>query len=94
MMKLIYAETALNEIRRMHPAIRLEVRRVLETLQDNAHAGKPLQNELMGYHSLAYKRYRIIYKITAASREIHIYTIGHRSDVYEKFSQFVKQPRL
>ncbi len=88
-MKIVYAAIAHERIRQLHPLIRQNIRQSIETLVANPYAGKPLENELDGYHSLACLRYRIIYEIK--NKTILIQTIGHREDVYEVFSQQVKQ---
>ena len=44
--------------------------------------GKPLVNELSGYHSARRGAYRVIYRIDGASRTVHVVRIDHRADVY------------
>jgi mRNA interferase RelE/StbE len=44
--------------------------------------GKPLTNELTGYHSARRGAYRVIYRIADQSRTVHVVRIDHRADVY------------
>jgi mRNA-degrading endonuclease RelE of RelBE toxin-antitoxin system len=44
--------------------------------------GKPLTNELTGYHSARRGAYRVIYRIDDEARTVHVVRIDHRSDVY------------
>ena|SRR5438067_12498373 len=60
---------------------------------DPAQLGKPLQDELRGYHRLSYGRYRIIYRVRSSGasmgRIVQIVYVGIRKagdkrDVYEQ----------
>ncbi|MGH3192881.1 MAG: type II toxin-antitoxin system RelE family toxin [Streptosporangiaceae bacterium] len=44
--------------------------------------GKPLTNELTGYHSARRGAYRVIYRIDYDGRAVHVVRIDHRADVY------------
>lgn len=44
--------------------------------------GKPLTNELSGYHSARRGAYRVIYRIDDQARTVHVVRIDHRADVY------------
>lgn len=44
--------------------------------------GKPLANELAGYHSARRGAYRVIYRIDDQARVVHVVRIDHRADVY------------
>ena len=53
------------------------------SLAANPHrAGKPLRLGLSGLHSARRGDYRVIYRIEAASRQVTVLAIEHRSDVY------------
>jgi mRNA interferase RelE/StbE len=54
-------------------------------LLDNPHVvGKPLANELAGYHSACRGAYRVVYRIDDAARTVHVVRIDHRADVYHQ----------
>lgn len=44
--------------------------------------GKPLTNELTGYHCARRGAYRVIYRIHDHARTVHVLRIDHRADVY------------
>lgn len=44
--------------------------------------GKPLQRELVGYHSVRRGDYRLIYRIDDVARLVYVLRIEHRGDVY------------
>ncbi len=52
------------------------------SLLDTPYRGKPLSNELQGYHSARRGDYRIIYTIDDEEKAVDIVRIGHRSHVY------------
>lgn len=89
-MKLRYSSEARDKIRRLLPQIKKDIRDALETLAVSPNDGKPLQRELSGYWTLAVARYRIIYEWDEGLHEIRIHTVGHRRQVYEDFSRFVR----
>lgn len=52
---------------------------------DNPHVvGKPLANELAGYHSARRGAYRVVYRIDQTTRTVHVVRIDHRADVYHQ----------
>ncbi|MFC1496635.1 type II toxin-antitoxin system RelE/ParE family toxin [Candidatus Margulisiibacteriota bacterium] len=53
-----------------------------ENLKKNPHAGKFLQGDLKGYHSLRIGKYRIIYSIYRLRLMIFIERISHRKESY------------
>jgi mRNA interferase RelE/StbE len=56
---------------------------VTGALLDNPHVvGKPLANELSGYHSARRGAYRVVYRIDDTARTVHVVRIDHRADVY------------
>ena len=44
--------------------------------------GKPLTNELTGYHAARRGAYRVIYRIDEQAHVVHVVRIDHRADVY------------
>lgn len=69
----------------LHPENKKQIKASFKVLQQNPNIGSDLQEELSGFKSYKLKRYRILYKIDEKRNCIHIYHIGHRSDVYEQF---------
>lgn len=86
-MILRYSPEAKEVIRNLPPEIKQGVRLILDGLREDSHSGKPLQRELIGFYALRYKRYRIIYKPTPDKKEIQIYSIGPRKEIYAEFTK-------
>jgi mRNA-degrading endonuclease RelE of RelBE toxin-antitoxin system len=58
---------------------------VTGALLDNPRVvGKPLANELAGYHSARRGAYRVVYRIDDTARTVHVVRIDHRADVYHQ----------
>ena len=70
---------------KLHPDNKKMIKSALKELQTNAHAGDDFQEELSGFKSYKIKRYRIIYRYNEDEKNIDVYYVGHRSDVYEQF---------
>ncbi len=87
--KLIYSETSLKQIKKLHPYLKPIVKEKIERISANPHLGKLLEKELSGYLSFRAKRYRIIYKVE--ENTIEIYYIGHRRDIYELFGDQLRE---
>jgi mRNA-degrading endonuclease RelE of RelBE toxin-antitoxin system len=87
--KLIYSETSLKQIKKLHPYLKPIVKAKTERISANPHLGKLLEKELSGYLSFRAKRYRIIYKVEEKTIEIHY--IGHRRDIYEIFGDQLRE---
>lgn len=84
-MMLRYSLKAKEVVRTLPPEIKQGIRLVLDGLTEDPYSGKPLQRELTGFYSLRYKRYRIIYKPVLDKKEIRVYSIGPRKEIYEEF---------
>lgn len=81
--RLIYSKTSREQIRSLHPRLKMTVKRKLDELKENPFSGKPLEKELSGYYSLRGKRFRVIYKVVQKNKAVQIHYVGHRKDVYE-----------
>ena len=89
--KLIYSETSLNQIKKLHPHLKPIVKSKIERISANPHIGKLLEKELSGYLSFRAKRYRIIYKVKEDTKTIEIHYVGHRKDIYETFGDQLRK---
>ena len=88
--KLIYSETSLKQIKKLHSYLKPIVKERIERIGANPHIGKLLEKELSGYISFQAKRYRIIYKVQEDTKTIEIHYLGHRRDIYEIFGDQVR----
>lgn len=75
---------------KLHPEQKKLIKKALKELCDSPHRGSELQGELAGFKSFKPKRYRIIYRISVEKRNIEIYYIGHRRNIYEEFRKLLK----
>jgi mRNA interferase RelE/StbE len=66
--RLVYSETAKNQISNLHPEIKSIIRSRLNIIQEKPFTGQRLERELSGYRSLRAKRFRIIYKFNEAAK--------------------------
>ena len=87
--KLLYSETSMKQIRKLHPQIKPVVKSKIEMLQENPFSGKELEKELSDYLSIRAKRFRIIYKISGNDQTVEIHHVGHRKDIYELFKEAI-----
>ncbi len=78
-----FAPEAARLISRLPPEINYLVRSSIDSLLARPNAGSELTGELEGYRSLKAKRYRIIYRVNDARKNVEIYLVGHRRDVYD-----------
>ena len=88
--KLIYSETSVKQIKKIHPQLKHVVKSKIEQIGENPYIRKFLQRELSGYLSCRVNRYRIIYKIVEDKRVIQIFYVGHRRDIYEIFGEEIR----
>ena len=82
--------SASKMFRNLHPAIKKQLKSILKELYGNPNLGKKLQNELAAFRSLKMKRYRAIYQIDNQKKEVIIYAIGHRKNIYEIITSFAQ----
>jgi mRNA-degrading endonuclease RelE of RelBE toxin-antitoxin system len=91
--RLAYAAICRRQILGLPPFLKPLVRRAIEQLAEEPYSGKRLERELSGYLSLRAKRYRIIYRINEGAQTVEIHYVGHRRDIYEVFSEEIRQRR-
>ena len=89
--RLVYAAACRRQILRLPPVLKPLVKRAIEQLAQEPHTGKRLERELAGYLSLRAKRYRFIYRVDESSRTVEIRYVGHRRDIYEVFTEAIRQ---
>ena len=87
--KLLYSQTSMRQIRKLHPQIKPVVKSKIEKLRKNPFDGKKLEKELSGYWSRRAKRFRIIYKIRDDDLTVEIHHVGHRKDIYELLKEAI-----
>ncbi len=78
-----------DTIRHLHPDLKREVRAALELLRAFPERGKALKAELDGWRSLRVRRFRIVYRSSAAS--IDVAAIGPRASIYLEMARLVRR---
>ncbi|MBU0674865.1 MAG: type II toxin-antitoxin system RelE/ParE family toxin [Proteobacteria bacterium] len=84
-----FTRTVADKVANFHPDIKKSLRAAIKEISREPYAGKELQEELFGFLSYRFRRYRVIYQVNEEGKEVLIYTIGHRRDVYELFSELI-----
>lgn len=79
------AETVSKRVAGFHPELEKRTKKALTEISQNPYAGKELQEDLKGYLSFRFKRYRVIY----TEKTVTVYLISHRRDVYELSAKLV-----
>lgn len=69
-------------LRHMHPFQKQKIKACLDDIAENPTAGKMLQKELAGLYSYRVGRYRIIYIVNDAKKEVNVIAIGPRESIY------------
>lgn len=80
-------KTVADKVAILHPDIKKQLRSAIDEVAANPYAGKELQEELSGYLSYRFNRYRIIYQVSEDDKTITVVMFGHRRDIYELFSE-------
>ena len=89
--RLVYAAACRRQILRLPPVLKPLVKKSIEQLAKEPYTGKRLERELSGYLSHRAKRYRVIYRVDESTRTVEIYYVGHRRDIYEVFTEEIRQ---
>jgi len=88
--RLTYSQVCRSLIKKLHPKIKPALKNEIERLSATPLLGKPLIEEFEGFHSLPYRRYRIIYRVNNQEKVVEIHFVGHRKDFYEDFRKLLK----
>ena len=87
--KMRFTPESSRILSKLHPDNKKQIKQALTELRQNPHSGKDLQEELVGFKSLRFKQYRIIYLLNGEKEIIQIIHIGQRKDVYEQFRRLL-----
>lgn len=78
-----------NAAKKLSPEIKKAAKAALKDLAENPYLGKELQTELSGFWSYRFLRYRIVFKVDAQKKNLIVWAIGHRRDIYETMSEHI-----
>jgi mRNA interferase RelE/StbE len=83
MYRVKLTSTAAQMLNNLNPTIKKQLKSILKGLYKNPPLGKKLRDEFINFRSLKMKRYQAIYQINSQKKEVIIYAIGHRRNIYE-----------
>lgn len=89
--KMRFTQEASRILSKFHPENKKLIKQALEDLRKHPYIGSDLQEELYGFKSFKFKRYRVVYNINEEDFFIQIYHIGYRRDVYEQFRRLLNE---
>jgi mRNA-degrading endonuclease RelE of RelBE toxin-antitoxin system len=78
-------------IKSLHSDLKPVLKNEIESLRKNPYLGKPLIEELAGFYSLRFRRYRVIYKVETGKNMVEIHYVGHRRDIYQEFRKLLQK---
>jgi mRNA interferase RelE/StbE len=86
------ADETVALVRGLHPEIKTVIKSALKTIAEDPYAGKSLKDDLKGLRSYRVKRYRIIYRVLPAKKQLKIIAIGPRKNIYEDTFRLIQDP--
>lgn len=87
---LISAEIS-DRVRQLHPDLKRKVRATIDVLLREPLSGKPLQGDLLGFHSVRVGKFRVVYRLLRDG--VDVMTIGPRRTVYEEAERLAARSR-
>ena len=87
--RLTYSEACRRVIKTLHPDLNPVLKNEIENLRKDPYQGKPLIEELAGFYSLRFKRYRVIFRIENSKKMVEIHYVGRRRDIYDEFRKLL-----
>lgn len=89
--RLLISDEISDRVRQLHPDLKRKIRAAVDALLRETLHGKPLQGQLLGFHSVRVGRFRVVYRFVHEA--VDILTIGPRRTVYEEAERFAAQNR-
>jgi mRNA-degrading endonuclease RelE of RelBE toxin-antitoxin system len=87
---LISAEIS-DRVRQLPPDLKRKVRAILDALLRETLNGKPLQGQLLGFHSIRVGKFRVVYRLLRDG--VEVLTIGPRRTVYDEAERLARRRR-
>ena len=88
-----FTRTVADKVSTLHSDIKKQLRSTIKKISKEPYSGKELQEELSGFLSYRFMRYRIIYQVNDIDKIIIVYMFGHRRDVYELLELVINQKK-
>ena len=77
-------------LRTFPPETKRYIREALGEICKDPWAGKPLRDELEGFHSFRAKRFRIVYQIQRHTITVVVIAVGPRGRIYEQLTAEIR----
>lgn len=87
-------ETVSKILTNFHPDLKKHSKKALKEIARNPYLGKELQEELEGFLSYRFKRYRIIYTVDEQRKTLVVHLVWHRKDVYELLEKLIPASKV
>lgn len=84
-------ETVCEIVRTFHPDFKKLTKKSFKKIAKNPYLGKELQEELEGYLSYRFRRYRIVYTVDEKAKTVIVHMVWHRRNVYELLSKLLPE---
>jgi mRNA-degrading endonuclease RelE of RelBE toxin-antitoxin system len=84
--RLVITPQVQEALRAFPPETKGYIRAALEEIRKDPGMGKPLRDELVGFHSFRAKRFRIVYSIERHTITVIVIGIGRRETIYEELA--------
>lgn len=88
-----FSQTVAEALSAFHPEIKKQLKAALHDIAQKPYQGKELQEELFGFYSYRFKRYRILSQVGDENQAILVYHFGHRRNVYKLFEQLLQRAK-
>jgi mRNA interferase RelE/StbE len=89
--RLLISDEIRDRVRQLHPDLKRKIRAIIDGLLRETLQGKPLQGQLLGFHSIRVRRFRLVYRFVHDG--VDILTIGPRRTVSEEAERLATQSR-
>jgi mRNA interferase RelE/StbE len=89
--RVALAPDVASGIAQLPPDLKRAVRSTLGHLEVDPAIGEPLLGELAGRFKVRVRRYRIVYRVDRAARQVRVVAFGHRRSIYEELARKLKQ---
>lgn len=81
--------TVAKVLRNFHPDIKKLTKSALKVIADNPYLGKELQEDLEGYLSYRFKRYRVVYIVDEETKTVILHMVWPKRNVYDLIAQLI-----
>jgi len=85
------APSAAEAFAALNPFVSRQINAGLKELADNPYVGKELQDDLSEFRSYRIKRYRVVFKVVDKEKNLKVFAIGHRREIYDLFADFINK---